>query len=239
MAEVQFAKTFLSTLDRRPVKLSSDFVSDPKKYPSQSPYTLPRPTHPFPTRDQSATSNSSSTISITLKPTKPTPEALTLTGLDPLQTTVLDLKTRFAETHSLSLSSVKILHAKRPAPDLKTLRDLLPTPTPKEAELGVMVLGGSGGAAARAEGVASPPPSVPVPAAFPPPPSAEAKEASAPLSEAAAGSGAEGGAAAAAAAGVGDEKFWGDLKDFLVQRLRDEAEGERLLGLFRGAVGSQ
>jgi len=37
MAEVQFAKSFLSTMDRRAVKLNSDFVSDPKKYPAQSP----------------------------------------------------------------------------------------------------------------------------------------------------------------------------------------------------------
>lgn len=37
MSEVQFAKTFLASLDRKPLKLSSDHVSDPKKYPSQSP----------------------------------------------------------------------------------------------------------------------------------------------------------------------------------------------------------
>jgi len=37
MSEVQFAKSFLASLDRKPVKLSSDYVADPKKYPSQSP----------------------------------------------------------------------------------------------------------------------------------------------------------------------------------------------------------
>ena len=37
MSEITFAKSFLATLDRKSVKLGSDHVSDPKKYPSQSP----------------------------------------------------------------------------------------------------------------------------------------------------------------------------------------------------------
>jgi hypothetical protein len=32
------------------------------------------------------------------------------------------------------------------------------------------------------------------------------------------------------------EDFWGDLKAFLVQRLKDEAEGDRVWGVFRKAV---
>jgi hypothetical protein len=32
-----------------------------------------------------------------------------------------------------------------------------------------------------------------------------------------------------------NDEFWADLKDFLVQRLRDEDQGERLVGLFRKA----
>lgn len=31
------------------------------------------------------------------------------------------------------------------------------------------------------------------------------------------------------------EEFWGDLKGFLIQRLRDEGEGERVFGVFRKA----
>jgi len=31
------------------------------------------------------------------------------------------------------------------------------------------------------------------------------------------------------------EAFWEDLKGFLVQRLRDEGEGERLAGVFKQA----
>jgi hypothetical protein len=32
------------------------------------------------------------------------------------------------------------------------------------------------------------------------------------------------------------EEFWGDLKGFLVQRLKDEKEGERVWGVFKDAM---
>jgi hypothetical protein len=38
---------------------------------------------------------------------------------------------------------------------------------------------------------------------------------------------------------LGSEAFWGDLKGFLVQRLRDEKEGERVFGVFRKAWEQQ
>jgi hypothetical protein len=34
---------------------------------------------------------------------------------------------------------------------------------------------------------------------------------------------------------LGKQEFWGDLKGFLVQRLRDEKEGERVYSVFRKA----
>jgi hypothetical protein len=34
---------------------------------------------------------------------------------------------------------------------------------------------------------------------------------------------------------LGTDEFWGDLKGFLVQRLRDEAEAEKLFGTFKTA----
>jgi hypothetical protein len=43
MSEVTFAKTFLATLDKRPIKLSADYVSDPKKYPNSSPVSWRTP----------------------------------------------------------------------------------------------------------------------------------------------------------------------------------------------------
>lgn len=35
---------------------------------------------------------------------------------------------------------------------------------------------------------------------------------------------------------LGTEEFWGDLRGFLVQRLKDEKEGERVAGVFRRAL---
>lgn len=34
---------------------------------------------------------------------------------------------------------------------------------------------------------------------------------------------------------LGTEEFWGDLKGFLVQRLRDDEEGEKVFGVFKKA----
>lgn len=38
---------------------------------------------------------------------------------------------------------------------------------------------------------------------------------------------------------LASEDFWGDLKGFLVQRLRDEGEGEKVFGVFRRAWEAQ
>lgn len=40
MSEVTFAKTYLATLDKRPIKLPADHAADPRKYPNQSPVRL-------------------------------------------------------------------------------------------------------------------------------------------------------------------------------------------------------
>jgi hypothetical protein len=37
MSEVTFAKSYLATLDKRPIKIAADYASDPRKYPNQSP----------------------------------------------------------------------------------------------------------------------------------------------------------------------------------------------------------
>lgn len=43
MSEVTFAKQFLATIDKRPIKLPADHVSDPRKYPNQSPVRRQHP----------------------------------------------------------------------------------------------------------------------------------------------------------------------------------------------------
>jgi len=152
---------------------------------------------------------------------------------------VLDLKTQYATHASLDMSKVKLLYNKRPASDLKTLKELLPTPTPSSVEFSVMVLGGG-----SASGISTPPVSTPTASSpaveIPDPtsvPSKADRQAPAPLSERAEQiAEAASNTAQPAAEVLKSEQFWLDLKDFLMQRLRDEQEGERLMGLFRSAT---
>ena len=158
-------------------------------------------------------------------------------------TTILDLKTHYATQSQSDVSKIKLLYNKRPASDLKTLQELLPDPTPSSIELSVMVLGGS----STPSGVTSPP--VSTPTAVPSSPAVEIPDPTqptradqqdpAPLSEKAEVKAESVGATTGGAAEVvRSELFWSDLKDFLVQRLRDEEAGERLLGVFRAASES-
>ena len=156
-------------------------------------------------------------------------------------TTILDLKTHFATQSQTELSKIKLLYNKRPASDLKTLRELLPDPTPTSVELSVMVLGG----ASTPSGITSPP-IASTPTAAPSTPAVEVPDPTmrtkaeqqdpAPLSEKAEMRAESAGTASGQAEVLQSEQFWDDLKDFLVQRLRDEEAGERLLGVFRGAA---
>ncbi|TKX25879.1 Blt1 N-terminal domain-containing protein [Elsinoe australis] len=244
MSEVQFAKSFLGTLDRKPTKLSSDFVSDPRKYPSQSPYILPKPAHSFP-KPTASTTTTPQTLSITLRPTKPPHQPLTLSQQDASLVTILDLKNAYASHASLDQSKIKLLYNKRPASDLKTLKDLLPVgqDVKGDVELSVMILGGSAAGVATAamevERAGTPKVEVPDPETM-----GKAKG----TGEVDSGPGSERAGREAEMEGktgaqraqeeVRGEQFWGDLRDFLVQRLRDEGEGERLVGVFRKAVGS-
>lgn len=42
MSETMFAKALMSGLEKRPSRLSSDHVSDPRKYPAQAPVCIHR-----------------------------------------------------------------------------------------------------------------------------------------------------------------------------------------------------
>jgi len=48
MTELSFAKSFLSTLDSRPIKLQSDYVADPKTFEPKGPVSLLRSTLSIP-----------------------------------------------------------------------------------------------------------------------------------------------------------------------------------------------
>ncbi|GAB1743208.1 hypothetical protein NU219Hw_g9064t1 [Hortaea werneckii] len=268
MSEVTFAKSFLATLDKRPIKLPADHVSDPRQYPSQSPYILPRQTHPFPRKGpqsgDSTAASKSQNVTATLKPMRAgTGDATSIPDLT-LETTLHEIKTRYAQLSGLAVEKVKVLHNKKPAGDLKTLREVLVGSGTKDVanianvELSVMIMGGAAGTGST---TSSQPGSPAVSS-----PTTE-------KSQAAAGPGAASAATTATTAGKGDpmdvdkdtpgpdsekaqaeagekpeartstvteilgsDEFWADLKGFLAQRLRDEEEGERLAKRFRGSM---
>lgn len=211
-------------------------------------YTLPRQTHPYPRRSRPTSPSAAPTITITLKPMKPTPTTTSLTlPPQPLSTTILDLKSAYSSHSGLETSKIKLLLHKRPAADLKTLRDVLPEgPPPQRLEFAVMVLGGAASPAGT-PAAASPAVEIldPAAAAGGEGTAGEGEgeamdvDGGAPLSEQAeAVAESKGGAGEGETAKVlASEEFWADLKGFLVQRLRNEGEGERLVGVFRSAAG--
>ncbi|KAF2654749.1 hypothetical protein K491DRAFT_460871 [Lophiostoma macrostomum CBS 122681] len=240
MSELTFCKHFLTALDARPIKLSSDHIADARQYPAQSAYTLPRLPHPpHPPRPSPKPSNTpsnttdssastdpspSTTLNITLKPLKPTPStpAITLPAIPPSRTSIYDLKQSYATQTALSVSKIKVLWRKKPVADSKTVAEVVGQDAGDAVEFSVMIMGGvaAGGGATP---VTSPP-------------------AVAPPSEAEKGLGGGGSSSAGPAAQgpsgkdvVATSEFWDDLKGFVVQRVRDEQEGDRLFGLFKAA----
>lgn len=128
-----------------------------------------------------------------------------------LSSSVFDLKQAYGSAFSLPVDKIKLLHGKKPVADSKTLKDVLggEGSGKGQAEFGVMVMGGA----------------VPVVAAA-----------------AGAGEGddtpdlAKGAQAGAGGAAALDGKFWEDLKGFLEQRLKNEAQAEALAVKFKRAA---
>lgn len=118
---------------------------------------------------------------------------------------VLDLKTQVAKESSIPVSAIRILHKKKPVGDAKVLKDLVGDED-ASVEFSIMVIGG-----AAAVGSKSPEERTVDPETAQPAQGASGREV------------------------LGTEDFWNDLKGFLVQRLRDEAEGEKLFGTFKKA----
>jgi hypothetical protein len=199
-------------------------------------FILPRQTHPFPRRERPTSGQTAKpvTITVTLKPMRGG-EAVKLSEL-PLETSIYDVKDQYAKQTSLPHEKIKVLLNKKPAADLKTLKELGVT---GDVEFSVMVLGGGG--ATPSAGTPSVP-EVPVaPAAdkmeideqASAPGSEKAQAESAPTAQAASGSGPSGPGA------LNTIEFWNDLQDFLAQRLRDTEEAERLSKVFKMAWVNQ
>lgn len=141
-----------------------------------------------------------------------------LPGIDPAKISIYDLKTSYASSASVPTAKIKILYKKKPVADSKTVGETIGSDVGSEVEFSVMVMGG---AVVGGTPVTSPPAVAP--------------------SEAEKGLAGEGDKAAPAAQGpsgkevVATEEFWEDLRGFVVQRIRDEKEGERLVGVFKSA----
>ncbi|KAK3066497.1 hypothetical protein LTR53_017127 [Teratosphaeriaceae sp. CCFEE 6253] len=240
MSEVSFAKSFLTQLDKKAIKLPADHVSDVKKYPAQSPYILPRQTHPFPRKSPPTPSSAPpKSITATLKPMRGGGDPITVADLTPTST-IHDVKTSYAQQSGQQQDKIKLLLNKKPAADLKTLSEL--GVEGESVEFSVMLMGGTS-SAATTPAVEKGEPAMPVvggggdkmevdtpdPVSAPSAPAPESEKAQAEAQP-------ETGTVEEMLKG---EEFWADLKGFLVQRLRDEGEAEKLAAVFREAHGKR
>ncbi|UKZ80511.1 hypothetical protein TrVFT333_008272 [Trichoderma virens FT-333] len=210
MAEVVFAKTFLTSLDSRPIKLSPDHIEDPKTFPPRPPVL-----HPPPHANRHVQTNlppppgQERSISITLKSLRNPPLDITLPAL-PLSTSVLDVKAAVNAQTRIPVDKMKLLLNKRPVADTKVLKELLAKESDKAIDFSVMVIGGA--------------------AVIPPAekPAEEAMETDEPAPTAQAD-------AATVEAELESDAFWADLSGFLQQRLKAQAQAEELSSLFRSS----
>ena len=152
-----------------------------------------------------------------MKPSTPT---IPLPNIDPTKTSVYDLKSQYASQTSIPATKIKILYKKKPVTDSKTVAEVIGPDAGSEVEFGVMVMGGATATFTAGTSVTSPPAVAP--------------------SEAEKGLGGGGGSTPVAQGPSGKEvvatdDFWADLKNFVMQRTRDEAEAERLAGIFKKA----
>lgn len=123
----------------------------------------------------------------------------------PLNTSILDVKTSVSSETTIPVDKIKVLHKKKPVADSKVLKDLLGEDE-TSVEFSVMVLGG-------AAAVASPAP----------------KNEDDPAAAANTASTAQGTSGEAV---LQTDAFWTDLRGFLSQRIRDEKITEELFGKF-------
>ncbi|KAL7963608.1 cell-cycle control medial ring component domain-containing protein [Trichoderma compactum] len=208
MAEVAFAKTFLTSLDSRPIKLSPDHIEDPKTFPPRPPYILPRMPTPMSKPSSRLPPGSERSIDITLKSLRNPPLDITLPAT-PLGTSILDIKAAVSAQTRIPVDKLKLLLNKRPVADTKVLKELLAKEADRTIDFSVMVIGGA--------------------AAIPPEdkkPAGEAMETDEPVATAQAD-------AAAVEAELESDAFWADLGGFLQQRLKAQDKAEELSSLFR------
>lgn len=97
------------------------------------PKAMSKPTHLAPGSERSVT--------VSLKSLRNPPLSIKLTS-QPLDTSVLDIKTSVQKQTRIPVAKMKLLHNKKPVPDSKILKDLLGD-TDMSIEFTVMVIGGA------------------------------------------------------------------------------------------------
>ncbi|RDA93796.1 hypothetical protein CP533_6374 [Ophiocordyceps camponoti-saundersi (nom. inval.)] len=140
MAEASFARNFLSSLDSRPVKLSPDHVDDPKSYPARPPYILPRMPKQM-SKPADLAPGQERSLTVVLKSLRNPPLDIKLTS-QPLNTSLLDIKTQVSKQTRIPVDKMKILHNKRPLTDTKVLKDVAGE-AENMVDFSVMVIGGA------------------------------------------------------------------------------------------------
>ena len=214
MTELSFAKSFLSLLDSRPVKLQADHVSPAQNLEITAPYTLPKMQTAMkkPSDPNSTGKEESSTVVISLKSSRNPVLGLTLPGMD-IGVSILELKERVSkEIKAEGTEKIRVLYHKKPCSDSKTVKEVIgDADVGKEVEFGVMVMGytasnlQAGGETVAKEG-----------------PKLEKEQSNI----------AQGPSGEEVLVG---EEFWSDLKGFLNQRIRDEGVAEEVMEKFRGS----
>ncbi|MCJ1382728.1 hypothetical protein MMC17_005841 [Xylographa soralifera] len=226
MTELSFAKSFLSTLDSRPVKLPSDHAFDPKTFEPNGPYTLSRMPHPMRRTSKPSAPGAAPALTVSLKSLRNPPLDISLSN-KPLTTSVLELKQAVAENIGVSgTDKIRLLYKKKPCADSKTVKDLIGDEMLKDVEFSVMVMGGmaAGGEAA--------------PEAEKNPGSAadgDTKMEDVPMAQGPSGVVVLDAQGPSGAPLLGTQQFWQDLDAFLVQRIGDKDVASEALALFIGA----
>ncbi|KAJ5318173.1 hypothetical protein PENANT_c052G01823 [Penicillium antarcticum] len=228
MSELTFTKSFLSTLDSRPIKLRADHVFDPEQVGLRVPYTLPRlsaPHPPMPKKVKSAQApGSSKSINVCIKSARNPALEFTISNAPISTTSIQDLRDAVqarvtdAQNGQVPLDKIKILYKRKPVTGTgKTLAEVLADEPAvlaggKAVEIGVMIIGG---AQVIDSAVAQP--------------AVEEKRDESPPKAAVGPSGEE---------VLKTDAFWDDLQGYLEQRLKDEEEAKRLRLLFKDAWSS-
>lgn len=144
-------------------------------------------------------------VTVHIKSLRNPPLDIKLTS-QPLNTSILDIKTAVAEQASLLADKIKVLYKKKPVADSKALKELLGE-NETSVEFTIMVMGGGAAAAAS-------------PAASPAARSEEPAESTNPAQ------------GISGEAVLATDEFWTDLRGFLLQRIRNEKITEDLFAKF-------